>query len=441
MNQSGAGPDQRGFVARLTWPLPPWTVLLPALALATVSAAQAATVLSWNYIDWALLSSVPTSALTFSGPLAGAFAATVAATYRNPRTPLAIASAVRSGPNSALTHLRVLIPSWALSHGLGTLPFIFYGWLNADAHGPQVVLLTYSLIACSLFITLGYAAGTAIPSRMISLVVVLIAAPLALAPTSMSVAKPSLAAMLAPVPGGPFEVGLRATIDGWVWKSIAISGIAAFFALTAALFPGWRGMNRYFQVKSVALALAPLSLVCVSISIRPSLLDSDATLGRNCFLVQNVDVCLESSQVSVRNTVRNEIGVTLGLVGGPPDSLQGVVSDAIASRQVLPQLGTVRDTRPPPPIARLSLTPVADPATAVRTTLASYLAGRDSCYIVEDGIASARKGSTRAADIELYILDAQNPEASSEGQRFRAWYRENQESILQCDAPSLPSES
>lgn len=79
----------RAEAIRVTWPLPWWLILVPAVLLAGHTMFQVFTATGWLYISPSRLSGLPTEVLAVTGPFISAYTAWVAWRFSSRSSPLA----------------------------------------------------------------------------------------------------------------------------------------------------------------------------------------------------------------------------------------------------------------------------------------------------------------------------------------------------------------
>lgn len=110
---------RRGELTRLTWPLPWWVALMPAVVIAIVSYLYVAQASDWAYIEQARLSGMLRESVIIIGPIACLCAAWVAERFTNRRSPLSWSTHPRAAGQQGLRILGVIAVAWMIGQMVG----------------------------------------------------------------------------------------------------------------------------------------------------------------------------------------------------------------------------------------------------------------------------------------------------------------------------------
>ncbi len=148
----------------MTWPLPWWVAVVPAVVVAVVSFVYVNQASTWAYVAPAQLSGMLRESVTYAGPLVCICAGWVAERFTNRHSPLSWSTLPRSSGAQGLRILGVVTAAWVTGQLAGGIPAIIVQAGRATGGTLYLVEIPLAAAGLAFFIVTGFLIG-AVTSR------------------------------------------------------------------------------------------------------------------------------------------------------------------------------------------------------------------------------------------------------------------------------------
>ncbi len=414
---------------RVTWPLPWWSVVAPAVLIALVTLVTMLEPMQWIYIAPARASGLPSQALLTAGPMAAAFAAWLAIKFVNRRSPMASPALHRV----RLLGLRVVLTAavtWGAAFAVVSSS-LFAFWISRSTGGAAYpVELALGVLRFEFFVLSGYAIGVVIARwhgvvwALLWSALWLFVAPMiytSLLPGRTSNIEYLIFPAISALNHRDLVLGPTLMVVAW-WSGVLL-------AIVLFLYGWFATLSRASRASFACFAALPLSVIA-GVAL-PSLVESPFQDASSTPIVcaptdAKVEVCVTAEQRPVLPDVAALASPALARIEGHlPVSME-----TVASTDAVPAL--VRSGLRPSDVLQVNVS--SNGLGDIAFDIGTSLGGLDACGPNDmEGATWAFAVASWLAPTSIYADPPEaNPLTSFDDEAVLQWYVENQGDLSRC---------
>ncbi|GAB1515560.1 hypothetical protein [Actinophytocola sp. KF-1] len=399
---------------RSWWPLGPFSVVLPALAIVAVVVGMTWSRFDWPYPLWTQTSAQFHQQFAFAGMIAGTAACWYATVLHAKHRIWMRPGAPRLGVQAVNRHLPVLVCWYVGAYLVALTPLVVSTVVNGGLGTPDPVVMLSGPLTMIAAVALGYAVGTVAPT--IAMIPVIAIGFYALLVAGNVLGEPMAA--VAPVLWYEPQLGERESLPLLVFRiALFLSVAVAAFALAARAMTRVRAWRSLVDV-AVCLAV-PGVLVAVSL-LRPPVVYTAETPASSCTERREIRYCVHIEHASRLDELARRVDPVIARFGTKPDNIDEVWDQALMyDRQIAPQRVDVVWLQPDGSM---------EPSTA------DTAAGLYACDWRDEPTLLQQQALAVAWDI-THFLDTGKPEgslASMSVAEVQGWLAEHQKQLHSC---------
>jgi hypothetical protein len=399
---------------RLWWPLGPYSVVVPALAIIAVVVGMTWSRFDWPYPLWTQTSAQFHQQFAFGGMIAGTAACWYATVLHAKDRIWMRPGAPRLGTQAVNRHLSVLMCWFVGAYLVALTPLVVSTVVTGGLGKPDPLVMLSGPLAMIAAVALGYALGTVAPT--IAMIPVIAIGFYALLVAGNVLGEPMAA--VAPVLWFEPQLGERESLPLLVFR------IALFVSVAVgAIVLATRAMTRVRAWRSlvdVAVYLAvPAVLVTVSL-LRPPVVYTAETTASSCVEKREIRYCVHIEHASRLDELVRRVDPVIARFGTKPDNVDEVWDQALTYDR---QIDTERID-----VVWLQPDGTMEPSTAVAA------AGLYACDWSDEPTDLQERNLGVAWDIDQYLETGalEGSLASMSVTDVQRWLAEHQKQLHDC---------
>lgn len=344
---------------RWWWPLGPYSVVVPSVAIVVVVLGTTWPRLDWPYPLWTQTSAQFHQQFALAGMIAGT-AACWYATVMHPKDRIWVRpGAPRLGAPAVSRHLTTLLCWYVGAYLIALTPLVVSTVVKDAVGAPDPLVMVSGVLAMAAAVTLGYALGTVVPSIATVPVVAVAFCALLVAGNIAGEPLAAVAPSLWMEPG----TGDRESLPFVVFR------IALFLAVAVAAVPlAARAMTRvrvWRSMADVALCLAvPAVLVVVSL-VRPPVAYTIDAMVSSCAEHREIRYCVHRDNGPRLEQLVRTVDPVIARFGTKPSNV-----DEVRDSSLIPRFGEIDEGVE---------TALIEPDGTISTSVASVAGGLYAC--------------------------------------------------------------
>lgn len=313
---------------RWWWPLGPYSVVVPAVAIVIVVVGMTWPRLDWPYPLWAQTSAQFHQQFAFAGMIAGTAACWYATVLHAKDRIWMRPGAPRLGGPAVSRHLTILVSWFVGAYLVALTPLVVSTLVMGGLGKPDPTAMVSGVLAMIAAAALGYALGTAVPSLvMVPVVAVGFYALL----VAGNVSGEPMAAV-APVLWYEPQLGERESLPLLVFRTALFVSVAVTAVALAA--KAMTRMRVWRSLVDIAVCLAvPAMLVTFSL-LRPPVVYMADEPTSSCVERREIRYCVHSEHSSRLDTLVRLVDPVIARFGVKPSNLDEVWDQALTYRGI-----------------------------------------------------------------------------------------------------------